>query len=109
MHFTTLLPFLLTSASALKVAYYYDGGCKDHAVTPPSAPTKGTCYNYEWTNSNSAKITQCNPKAKRCGCAFYPEANCKGSPWLAHTDPGAANCASNWGHGFKSFGCTEVY
>ncbi|RYP20882.1 hypothetical protein DL765_002532 [Monosporascus sp. GIB2] len=89
-----------------KIQYYYDGGCSNYAVefNVPSS----TCYNYDWTNSNSANIASCDSMYKDCTCKFYEEKDCKGTLRTAQNDGPFGNCASNWGKGFKSVICRNV-
>ncbi|RYP45625.1 hypothetical protein DL768_008062 [Monosporascus sp. mg162] len=107
---TAFFTILVTAGSAAaagesaKIQYYYDGGCSNYAVefnVPGS-----TCYNYDWSNSNSGNVAGCNSRYNDCTCRFYENSDCKGTGKTAQNDGPFGNCASNWGKGFKSVRCT---
>lgn len=93
---------LAAAASAVQINYYKDGGCSDFNASPPSVPTDGSCYQWQFSGTNSANVANCDHSV--CQCTFYSGANCQGAQDVA-TSPGD-NCASNFGPGFQSFRCT---
>ncbi|KAL5338889.1 hypothetical protein BJX70DRAFT_365424 [Aspergillus crustosus] len=108
MHFLTttaaLLATLTSVSASIQVNYYSDGGCSDYLLSLYNVPNSDTCYDYAWGDQNSANIAACGNK-NTCYCTFYTESYCKGvSQALTY---GKDNCASNYGHGFKSFRCLE--
>ncbi|KAH8726477.1 hypothetical protein GQ44DRAFT_771242 [Phaeosphaeriaceae sp. PMI808] len=110
MHFYSVVSLLTTAAlvssETLKVNYYKDGGCSKYLVSVN--PGWNGCYNYQYSEMNSANIANCDKSFRGCVCYFYAEANCKGGAgtWVTTTGSyGNDNCASNWGKGFKSMRC----
>jgi len=91
------------AAGAVKVNYYSDGGCSAFMVSIWPFDTM-SCYNWQWTGSNSANIAGC-PTGGSCYCQFYQAANCQGGAHSAVQVPFGPSCASNWGYGFQSMRC----
>ncbi|KAI1101328.1 hypothetical protein F4804DRAFT_13936 [Jackrogersella minutella] len=100
MKFTVALS-LATAAAAVQINYYSDGGCSQYITSPPSVPTDGSCYQYQFGGTNSANIADCDHSI--CECIFYTGANCQGAQDVA-ISPGD-NCASDYGSGLQSFQC----
>ncbi|KAK3990436.1 hypothetical protein QBC44DRAFT_307542 [Cladorrhinum sp. PSN332] len=97
---TTLITILAPLVNGIQVNYYWDGGCGDFALDIPNVPS-GSCYNYAWSNTNSALVASCEGY-RTCSCTFYTQDNC-GGPAQSRSIGGG--CASNWGWGFRSFRC----
>jgi hypothetical protein len=95
------LAFVPALASAMNVNYYSDGGCSNYVSSPPNVPADGSCYNWQWSGSNSANIANCDYGT--CVCSFHVDANC-GGPY-EQIEYGVNDCASYYGTGFQSFAC----
>src|SRR6266699_2547802 len=89
--------FASLGLAAFQVNYYYDGGCSQYAATPPNVQLDESCYNYQWTNMNSANIAACDDEY--CSCCFYADGNCRGD--CIPVNWAGSDCASNWGPGFQ--------
>ncbi|KAB8234040.1 uncharacterized protein BDW43DRAFT_310713 [Aspergillus alliaceus] len=104
-----LQPFILASvitavsAAELKVNYYSDGGCTNY-LTSIWPGDVGRCYDYDYTNTNSANIANCNGY-QLCTCSFYSEKGCKGKEEYRI----GSSCASNWGTGWASMKCSGIW
>jgi hypothetical protein len=99
---STLTLTATTTAYELKVNYYSDGGCNDY-VTSFWPGDRDECYDYDYSNMNSALIADCKQYGL-CRCTYYSEKGCKRLEKTA----GTGICASNWGAGWKSLKFVRV-
>ncbi len=96
---------LLTYSTNLSTSQSMDTQCDTYAPSPPNTPQDGSCYTWEWTGSQGAKITACADGIV-CSCAFFSDTNCNNM--VTMLDYKSGDCASYPGHGFGSFWCEAM-
>lgn len=109
----TTVPVSADHGQAMKIQYYWDGGCRNYAgqqmlgYTDNHAPSE--CKQFYIAGSWSANIANCID-GSGCNCTFYTDDQCQ-SPVEPEYNTGYVangvhgNCAHNNGNGFRSYKC----